>query len=168
MKKSILFIAAITFSTTFISCQKKEKAESAEKAYAQIEKANWLIGKWGNTTKEGILTEAWTKQNDSVLKGQGHFIVGKDTVFSESILLEQKGDSLFYVPTIKDQNGGKPVSFKMTVSTESQLVFENQEHDFPQKITYTKVSADSLVAEISGIKDGKESKETYPMKKGSY
>jgi hypothetical protein len=45
------------------------------------------------------------------------------------------------------------------------LVFENKEHDFPQKITYTKISNDSIVAEISGMKDGKQSKESYPMKK---
>ena len=165
MKKSILFITALSFCTAFISCQKKEKSEMPAKAQNAIEKANWLVGTWGNTTKEGILTETWTEQNDSVLKGESYFVIGKDTVFSEKISLEQKGDSLFYIPIVKNQNEGKPVSFKLTAATDSQLVFENPKHDFPQKVTYTKVGADSLVAEISGVKDGKPNSESFPMKK---
>ena len=165
MRKPILFISVIALSLSAVSCLKKENADSATKTFAQIEKVNWLVGEWGNTSKEGILTETWTKQNDSILTGQAYFVIGKDTVHSESITLEQKGDDLFYVPVVKNQNEGKPVSFNMTTATETQLVFENKSHDFPQKITYNKISADSLVAEISGLKDGKESKESYPMKK---
>lgn len=168
MKKSILFITAIGLCSAFVSCQKKEKTELSIKAFDQIEKANWLVGEWGNTSKEGVLTEQWSKENDSILKGKGFLVVGKDTVFSENIIIEQKGDSLFYVPTIKGQNEGKRVSFKLTSATGNELVFENPKHDFPQKIAYKKISADSLVAEVSGLKDGKESKEVFPMKKKSY
>ncbi|WP_300568109.1 DUF6265 family protein [Flavobacterium sp.] len=168
MKKTILIVAAMALTTAFISCQKKENTTTTEesaKTFAQIEKANWLVGEWGNTTKEGVLTETWIKQNDSTMTGQSFFIIGKDTVNSESIVLVQKEDHLLYVPTVKNQNDSKPVEFNMISSTESQFVFENKQHDFPQKITYTKITADSLVAEISGIMDGKESKESYPMKK---
>ena len=169
MKKSIVATATMALGCIVFSCQKKEeKPGSSVKTYAQIEKANWLLGNWGNTTKEGILTENWTKQNDSVFAGESYFVVGKDTVFSEKIALEQKGDSLFYVPVIKNQNQGKPVSFALTSAKGNQLVFENPKHDFPQKVTYTKITADSLVAEISGMKDGKAGKETFPMKKKSY
>jgi hypothetical protein len=45
------------------------------------------------------------------------------------------------------------------------LVFENPKHDYPKKITYTKINDDSLVAEISGILDGKPSSEKFSMKK---
>jgi|GEM_PF-3228321 len=54
--------------------------------------------------------------------------------------------------------------FKMEVKSmsETQLVFENLKHDFPQIISYTKVTSDSLVAEISGTKNGQ--KQIFPMK----
>ncbi len=169
MRKSILILSSIAFTTVFVSCQKKEntsvEGEPAVKTFAQIEKVNWLIGEWGNTTKEGVVIETWTKQNDSTLTAQAYFIIGKDTVHAESIVLEQKGNDLFYIPTVKNQNKGKSVTFRMTTATDKQFVFENTAHDFPQKITYNKISADSLVAEISGIKEGKESKESYPMNK---
>jgi hypothetical protein len=169
MKKSIVLMTTIAFTTAFVSCQKKEntsiESEPATKTFAQIEKASWLIGEWGSSSKEGNLIETWTKESDSTLTATSYFIVGKDTVHSESIVLEQKGDNLFYIPTIKNQNEGKPVTFSMTTANENQLVFENATHDFPKKVTYNKISNDSLVGEISGIKDGKETKESYPMKK---
>lgn len=80
-------------------------------------------------------------------------------------MMKQKGDSLFYIPTIKTQNDGKPIQFKMVDATENQLVFENKTHDFPQKVIYIKVSNNNLIAEISGFKDGTETKEIYPMKR---
>jgi hypothetical protein len=170
MKKTVALLSVVALTTTFISCQKKENTETltietAPKTFAQIEKADWLLGEWGNTTKEGVLTEKWTKENDSTFLGKSYFITGKDTAFTESIHLTQKNGQLLYIPTVSDQNKGKSVSFVLSSSPENQLVFENKEHDFPQKITYTKISNDSIVAEISGMKDGKQSRESYPMKK---
>lgn len=45
------------------------------------------------------------------------------------------------------------------------LVFENPMHDFPQIISYTKITCDSLVAQISGEKNGQERKQAFPMKR---
>ncbi|HLF50912.1 DUF6265 family protein [Flavobacterium sp.] len=170
MKKTIPLLYTVALTTAFISCQKKENTETntqepTPKTFVLIEKASWLIGEWGNTSKEGVLTETWMKENDSTFHGKTYFITGKDTAFTESIQLMQKNGQLLYIPTVSDQNEGKSVSFILTTSTENQLVFENKEHDFPQKITYNKISTDSIVAEIYGIKDEIESKETYPMKK---
>jgi hypothetical protein len=53
----------------------------------------------------------------------------------------------------------------MTKSNENEITFENPKHDFPNKIVYTKITNDSLVAVIYGKKDGKEMRENFPMKK---
>tara|TARA_Y100000815_G_scaffold271620_1_gene298650 strand:- start:17925 stop:18092 length:168 start_codon:yes stop_codon:yes gene_type:complete len=53
----------------------------------------------------------------------------------------------------------------MTAINDSLIVFENPEHDYPQKIAYRKVNADSLVAEISGKPKGIMHSEKFPMKK---
>ena len=44
-------------------------------------------------------------------------------------------------------------------------MFENPGHDFPKKISYTKITNDSLVAEISGQQQGKPASEKFAMKK---
>lgn len=167
MKKSTLYLATITATLLFTSCLKKDdnKIEIVTKKYPKLEEAKWLIGSWGNSTKEGDLTESWNQLNDSTLSGKTTFISGKDTLFTETIEIIQVNDSLLYNTKVSNQNEGKKVSFKVSTLTESQIVFENPKHDFPQKITYIKISSDSLVAKISGKKNGKESFEEYPMKK---
>ena len=72
---------------------------------------------------------------------------------------------MFYIPTVKNQNAGLPVSFATKNISQTQLVFENQQHDFPQIISYTKINTDSLLAEIKGTKNGKERKEIVSMKR---
>lgn len=167
MKKAVLYLSIITTSLLSTSCLKKEdqKNETESKKYTKLENVKWLIGSWGNTTKEGNLTETWSQKNDSTLSGKTTFIAGKDTLFTETIEIIQVSDSLLYNTKVSNQNEGKTVSFKVSILTENQIIFENPKHDFPQKITYTKISSDSLVAKISGKKDDKESFEEYPMKK---
>jgi len=127
--------------------------------------ADWLIGSWENKTDQGDLTESWERTNDSVFHGQSFFIKKKDTLHNETIELKQIGNELTYNPTVKGQNDDLPVAFRLTRATAKQLVFENPAHDFPQKITYSLITNDSLVAEISGMQQGKLASESYPMKR---
>ena len=89
---------------------------------------------------------------------------GKDTVFHENVVLEQKNDSLFYNVDMKGDKQDA-TSFYLTSFTEKQLVFENPKHDFPTKIVYTLITADSISATIHGKVKGVEQSETYPMTK---
>ena len=83
----------------------------------------------------------------------------------ETITLQQKGEELTYSAAVKGQNDDKPVAFKLTTATEKQLVFENPKHDYPQKISYTQTTPNSLVAKISGIQQAKPTSEQFSMKK---
>lgn len=93
--------------------------------------------------------------------GHGFFISGKDTVFSEKLELKQVGQDLFYIPTVADQNGGKPVPFKFSGIDKGEYLFVNAEHDFPQRIIYKNPQPDFLSARIEGQKDGKFRKEDF-------
>jgi hypothetical protein len=143
-----------------VSC-KNSDANEKEK----IKAANWLLGNWENKAADGTLTEYWKKVNDSTFQAQSYFVKEKDTLHFESITLQQKGEVLTYTATVEGQNDDKPVAFKLTTATEKQMVFENPKHDYPQKISYTQITPDSLVAKISGIQQGKPSSEQFSMKK---
>lgn len=145
-----------------VSCKNSEKDEKDK-----IKSANWLLGKWSTKTADGDLSEKWIQLNDSTFQGESFFIKGKDTLHFESILLQQNGEELIYNATVKGQNENKAVAFKMTAGTEKQLVFENPKHDYPQKITYSLINKDSLVASISGVQLGKPSAEKFGMKRDS-
>jgi hypothetical protein len=143
-----------------VSCKNSEATEKDK-----IKSSKWLLGKWETKTVDGILSESWKQLNDSTFQGNSFFIKGKDTLHFESIVLQQKGEELIYSATVKGQNENKAVAFKMTSGTEKQLIFENPKHDYPQKITYSLINKDSLVASISGVQLGKTSSEKFGMKK---
>ncbi len=131
----------------------------------RIKKAEWLVGTWENKTQRGTIYETWTKLSAFELSGKSYMLKEKDTIVFETVKLLEEKDSLFYMPTVKNQNGGLPVRFTAKVILDRELVFENRLHDFPQTISYTKVTADSLVAKISGTKNGKERSQKFPMKR---
>jgi hypothetical protein len=168
MKKfNTLLITFVLIVTLLISCKKENKSviTSEIKTYDQLTKANWLIGEWENIKGESAFYENWIKKTDSSFIGKSYVLAGKDTVFNENVILEQQNDSLFYIVSIENQNEEKPVSFYLSSASSNQLVFENPKHDFPTKIVYNKINNDSIFAEISGKQEGKEVKESFPMKK---
>jgi hypothetical protein len=172
MKRNFTLLAAALVCAAFVSCKDKTAeaetpAETPEaKTYAELEKANWFLGNWGSTSPEGELTERWQKVNDSVYKGECYFVVGgKDTVFSEAVDLVEEAGKLTYIVTVPGQNNEKPVPFVMTSGNDTQIIFENPAHDYPNKIVYNKITNDSILAEISGIQKGKPKSEQFPLKK---
>lgn len=152
---SLLSILLITSA-----CQKNATAEKD-----LIKKADWLIGNWENKTNLGTLSENWEKVNDSTFKAKSLFIKDKDTIHNESIVLQQKGETLTYTTTIKGQNEDKPIRFQLKEDIETELIFENLKNDYPQKISYKKVANNSLITQISGIQFAKPASEKHTLVK---
>lgn len=165
MKKFLTPILALFVLTACTEKKESEKAPATEKAEAKIKKTEWLLGNWANISPEGDMTENWVKVNDSVLHGESYFVIGTDTVFAETVVLDEVDDKVAYTVTVPSQNDAKPVRFDLTSITEKEMIFENPKHDFPNKIVYTQVKPDSLVAVIYGLKKGKPASETFAMKK---
>ncbi len=132
---------------------------------SKVREVEWLIGTWKNKTPKGNIYETWRRTSDSELSGKSYFMKEKDTIVFETIRLVREPEGLFYIPIVKDQNNGISVRFAATTVSETQLVFENPQHDFPQIISYTRISPDSLTAEISGIRSGKVRKQVFPMER---
>jgi hypothetical protein len=147
----------------FAACK---KTETTEKAPRTIEKVAWLSGNWGVTTAEGSLTENWVKVNDSVYHGESYFVTPKnDTVFAETVVLDEVDGKMAYTVSVTGQNDEKPVRFDLTKITDTEITFEAPKHDYPNKIVYTQVKPDSLVAIIYGKQKGEDKSETFAMKK---
>jgi hypothetical protein len=163
MKKKLLGILFFAMAI-MVSCKNTNVDKASESATNQrIEKANWLIGTWQNNSQTEKTIEIWKKENDSTYLGKSYSLHNADTISSERIRLEEHGDKCFYIPVVKNQNKGEVVKFTLTSMDANQLVFENPEHDFPQKISYTLMTNDSLFAEISGTYKGQQESKRYPM-----
>ena len=132
---------------------------------SQLTNTHWLEGTWANQTQRGTIYEAWTLQSDQSLTAKSYKINAADTIVLETVRLIQENRTLFYIPQVNNQNKGKPIRFALKSIDQNQMVFENPQHDFPQFITYTKIGKDSLVAEISGKRNGQLQRRSFPMKK---
>lgn len=112
-----------------------------------IHRAAWLQGCWVQTTPTGSVEESWTTAKGGTMIGVGRTIRdGKMTAY-EMIVLREQGDRLAY----QAHPSGQPsATFLSTRISPSELVFENPAHDFPRKITYRRVGADSIVARVEG------------------
>jgi hypothetical protein len=126
---------------------------------------DFLIGTWKNETSRGIIYESWTKENELELVGLGYSLANGDTTVYETLSIIKEPDAMYYIPRVMDQNEAQPVRFKAKEVTLKKLVFENPSHDFPQVITYRRIAADSIMAEISGSIDGQQRIQRFPMKR---
>ncbi len=129
-----------------------------------IENMKWLLGVWENHTPRGIIYESWELVNESEFLGRSFALKAKDTIVFETVRLVQKGDEILYIPTVKDQNNGKPVMFKSTFISPTKFIVEAPDHDFPQTISYTRIAKDQFVAEISGEENGVMRYQAFSMK----
>jgi len=160
--KKIVFILLVFIQLLYSCNNLSDKISNENKAIAKLD---LLLGTWENIQDESEFYEIWRKENDSVFYGESFLLVSKDTVFFETILLEQIREDLFLTPTNKGQNDGNPVTFKLISNENNVFVFENKEHDFPQRIIYTNPTLDSLFAYIEGNENGKYRKTDFRFKR---
>lgn len=124
---------------------------------AVSKKIPWLEGTWKMKLPEGEVIEIWDSKG-KFLMGESYYIENKDTLFAEKIRIENFFEHTLYV--VKPGKGD-PVSFTLQEGFGHQLVFANKEHDYPQKIVYTKIDDNTIEAIISGIENGKEHSEKF-------
>ncbi|MEO6253688.1 MAG: DUF6265 family protein [Ferruginibacter sp.] len=145
MKKLIIVLSLLACMSAVIETDNN----AFEKLYA-------LEGTWKMNSKRGAICEEWKKMDNDYLQNKGYMIKGNDTIISESVALTNTKAGIFYTSTIEDQNNKQPIAFKMTGSENNTFVFENPAHDFPKRIVYKFITADSLHAFIDdGTETGK-------------
>ncbi|MEO6730373.1 MAG: DUF6265 family protein [Ferruginibacter sp.] len=120
-----------------------------------------LEGKWIMKTKKGFIGEEWKKINKDYLQNSGYMIRGNDTIITERVALRNKEEGIFYISTAEGQNSQQPVEFKLTSADNNSFVFENPQHDFPKRITYSFINKDSLHAWIDDGKKIIQKKESF-------
>jgi hypothetical protein len=107
-------------------------------------------------TKRGPLYEEWKVVSGNKLYGRSYKINNTDTVMLERVELTLLGGKILYTPVVTGQNNEQPVPFSLSILTGKKYVFENKEHDYPQRVIYNIVSKDALEARIEGTNNGKE------------
>ncbi len=114
---------------------------------AQTVFPSFLEGTWKVENEEQY--EHWDKLNDNSLKGTSYVMKNDQMIVGEYLDITRVGKTINYTSTVIGQNGGKPVSFKLTKS-DNTFIFENPKHDFPKKIIYEKIDDVTVKVEVAG------------------
>ena len=109
----------------------------------------WLNGCWERTTRSGRRAhESWAAGKPGELLGSSRVMADSGDRETERLRIYQRGDTLVYhaYPANQPEN-----IFTLRAHSADILVFEDPAHDFPQRIAYRRVGADSLIAIVSNI-----------------
>jgi hypothetical protein len=118
-------------------------------------------GKWKMTVEEADIDfgksdifEEWETVDENELVGTSYNInLSTDEKYiSEILFLKKFGDQWAYVAAPVKQT---ITLFALDEYSENKFIFENKEHDFPQKIIYDFKNEDELIATLEGIVNGK-------------
>lgn len=126
---------------------------------AGIEQLGWMSGHWAGE-KDGIaMEEHWTDAVGGGLVGMHKDVkAGKMTSFE----FFRIGPGKDGVATYFTQPGGMPaIPFAAVELTPSRVVFENKDHDFPQRILYWLAGDGRLHAKIEGPMKGETVSEEW-------
>lgn len=114
----------------------------------------WITGAWFNETGGNWSDEYWTPPRAGIMIGASRSGTGDKLTFWEHMRIVRENDGkLAFWAIAGDQ---KPVRFAVARNTANEIVFENPDHDYPQRIRYWREGT-SLKAQISLIDGSKAS-----------
>ena len=126
-----------------------------------MDRIDWLIGSWvveipgqGRTN-----TESWSKSegDDARLVGRNEIVddASAELIFFEDLAIEYRDGRLVYLASPAGRR--PPTAFTQIDNDDPDvIIFENLEHDFPQRIIYHRDGPDTLTARIEGVMDGEQ------------
>lgn len=118
----------------------------------------WLSGRWEAASEGRWTEESWSAPRGGMLLGYSRS--GRDEAVREfeHLRIQPSQDG---VPVYWASPGGRPaVPFRLVSVTGTEAVFENPQHDFPQRIRYRR-DGEVLVATISAIDGSNATSWTY-------
>lgn len=118
---------------------------------ADVEKLGWMAGSWIQEKGGVTVRESWLSPKDGAMAGVGQTNrPGKPPLIEYMKITTEPAGATF---TATPPNQG-PTPFVLSSAKDGEVVFENKDHDFPQRVIYRRCGAD-LCGRIEGTLNGK-------------
>lgn len=127
-----------------------------------LARVSWLAGCWEAVSPARTIEENWTAARGHTMIGVGRTVRGDSLFEYEFLVLRERGDRLAYEA---HPSGQASTVFLSKEVTDSTVVFEDLKHDFPQRVGYSRVGADSLVGWIEGSRGGRVRRIEFPYRR---
>jgi hypothetical protein len=156
-------IMALKYYALCMTCLLLQVANLAQEQKPTVDDFAWLAGCWSRSGNGRETVEHWMKPAGQTMLGMSRTVAnGKTREYEFLQIRQQENGDIYYVAL---PSGQKETWFKLVKGSGRDAVFENPEHDFPQRIIYRLESDGSLFARIEGTSKGKEKGIDFPMKR---
>src|SRR5690349_1279029 len=156
-----LFIAAAALPCTAGAQAPRDGAPASTPSVAAP--LAWMAGCWEQRTPRRLVQELWLPPASGALQGMARTLrrtaAGDSLVEMEFLRIVARDGAWVY---LAQPNGQPPTEFTAHVVADTSVAFTNLAHDFPQRIEYTRRGADSLVARVEGMVNGKTRTIVFP------
>ena len=127
--------------------------------YTQEQEIKKLFpGKWKLNVNNSEVYEEWIMESETELTGKSYSINNGVQDIGEVLFLKKFAEIWAYVAIPEGQN---ITLFKLIKYSSNKFVFENAEHDFPQRIIYEFSDDEKLSVAIEGIVNGKMKRKEF-------
>lgn len=134
-------------------------AEAQDQAPAhEIERLAWFEGRWEGVSGGTSMEEQWTSLRGGALLGLHRDVKAGRMVSFEFLRIQKTPEGILYFASPRSR---PPVAFKLVELGARRAVFENREHDFPQRVLYWIDAAGAMHARIEGPQGGKTVSEEW-------
>ena len=130
-------------------------------ADGDIERVGWLAGCWRGELGEPGTIEQWLAPAGDTMLGVSRTVKQGKTVEFEFMQLRQLPDGV--LAFIAQPSGRPPTIFRALSLRDHEVVFENPNHDFPQRVSYSRPEESRLLASIEGVRNGVARKIEFPF-----
>ncbi|MGA0610138.1 DUF6265 family protein [Caldimonas sp. KR1-144] len=139
---------------------------AAADAPGRVQQLGWLAGCWQleRRTERGprIVDEQWMAPSGGALLGSSRTVSAGVLVDFEHMLIREEGGGLVFTARPARQ---PEASFRAIEIADGAVVFENREHDFPQRVIYRRGADGRLDARIEGVLGGQPRAIDFPYRR---
>lgn len=137
--------------------------DSGDSNPTHISELSFLAGSWVSENGSRRLEEHWTIPAGGTMIGMNRMVIGERTASYEYLRIERTEDGIDYVAIPIRQSLTR---FRLIECAGDRVVFENPDHDFPNRIIYER-SGDKLIGRIEGMRGGKEASAQWEWIRGT-
>jgi hypothetical protein len=112
-----------------------------------LDRLAWMGGCWGSRDGATSADECWLDRRGDTMVGFHVDVFDDGRVFYEFLRIVADADGVAYLAS---PMGAEPTAFRMVEIANSRVVFENPDHDWPQRLTYW-LEGDELHALAEGL-----------------
>lgn len=101
-----------------------------------LEVVEWILGEWATSPSRVVIREHWHRVSDVTFEGESvtSSVADDDVVNFETLRLVAMSDGVFYIAKVTDND--LPIPFRLTQCSDDFAVFENPDHNAPQRLIY--------------------------------